>query len=493
MSGIVGSSPSRLDIVQKAVSKLRSRGPDSIGIIDSNQWSLGVARLAITDAAHGNQPITSRTRRSHIVFNGALYNARRLMRTHQLEVETGNDAEVVLSLYEKFGVSFTDHLDGMYAFIIADEHRDGLVFGVDEIGIKPLYIAREDGDTFLCSTLQAMGRNELGLANRVPAGTVWDLSGLRHMTRPREPVRDWREALAFAVADQIPEDVPWGCLLSGGLDSSVLCQLASRTQTLTTIACGLEEGSADLVAARRVAAALNTNHHEALIDSADLRSLAAEVVAATASFEPWLVLGGIGTLVASRAAAGFGMKVLLSGEGADELFGGYRDFDDVPHSCLEAALRAQQSQLGATECLRLDRCSMAAGVEVRVPYLSRDVVAAVRSLPVASKRSRPGSRASISKVALREFADSLSLPDEIVRRPKVGFSSGVGIESALSDISLSERDKWAHLKERNRFAAPGLDQNAPLYSWLLGLWLELYGDSLAASWSELARRGLVRT
>lgn len=471
---------------------LRSRGPDSSGFVDSNRWSLGVARLSITDPICGHQPIRSRTGRTQIVFNGAIYNTEHLKRTYGLDVATGNDAEVALALYERYGVSFTDQLDGMYAFVIADEQAESLVFGVDEIGIKPLHLARDEGSIFLCSTLQALGPRELARAERVPAGTVWDLHGLRHVSRRHHAQRHWIEALTSAVDSQTPHEVSWGCLLSGGLDSSVLCRLASRSQPVTTIACGLLDGSADLLAARRVAEALDTDHHEELIDPAYLRALAVDVVSATASFEPWLVLGGIGTLAASRAAARLGLKVLLSGEGADELFGGYRDFDEVPAARLENALRAQQNQLGATECLRLDRCSMAAGVEVRVPYLSRDVVAAVRALPVTAKRSRPGSRESVAKVALREYAHSLGLPEEVVWRPKVGFSSGTGIGPLLTEMAWSERESWACPKDRARFAAPGLEVDAPLYAWFLGLWLQRYGDRLAASWSDLARRGLVR-
>jgi len=493
MCGIVASSPSQTNAVCRALVALKPRGPDSTGLLETASCTLGVARLSVSDLLGGNQPITSRSGRSHIAFNGAIYNAAELIRVFELDVATHNDAEVALALYELLGVTFTDHLDGMYAFIISDDRGDNLIFGVDEIGIKPLHVASTGNSIFLCSTLQALGRPELALAQRVPPGTVWDLSGLRHITRSRAPHKHWTVALESAVEAQIPQEVPWGCLLSGGLDSAVLCKLASRTRNITTITCGVADNSADLRAARQVADILGCCHHEELITPSDLRSLAADVVAATASFEPWLVLGGMGTLAASRAAARLRIKVLLTGEGADELFGGYRDFDQVPANRLEQELRHQQSQLGATECLRLDRCSAAAGIEARVPYLSREVVAAVRSLPVAAKRSQPGSAKSITKVALRRYATSLNLPEDVAWRPKIGFSNGTGLDSLLLEMASSERTIWASPTDRSRFAPSGLDPNEPMLAWLLGMWLETYGDALAPNWADMRQRGLVRS
>lgn len=494
MCGIAGSCPARPDFVTRAVTEVRRRGPDSSGTARTAAGMLGVARLSITDHVHGDQPISNRTGDLHIVFNGAIYNADDLIATHRLEVESGNDAEVALALFERLGCSFTDQIDGMYAFIILGEREGRFWYGVDELGIKPLYSAK-DGDTslYLASTAQALGSTLLSRAERVTPGTVQSASGLEHETVNRAPVTNWRNDLATSVRSQIPKEVAWGCLLSGGLDSSVLVTLARgfARRPLRTLSCGLPM-SVDVLHARRVADHLETEHHERLLDPDEIPNLVREVIDATGSFEPWLVLGGIGTLAVCQEASRLGLKVLLSGEGADELFAGYADFDETPADQLEAQLRAQQLQLGATECLRLDRCSMHAGVEVRVPYLSRRVVNAVRRLPVSEKRDLPGSRDSTTKVALRRHARALGLPEWVASRAKEGFSTGTGVLPVVHEAALSERNLWAASRYRARFAAPGLDMNSPVGAWLLGLWLERFGDSFGADWDSLACRGLVR-
>ncbi|MDO5737500.1 MAG: asparagine synthase-related protein [Propionibacteriaceae bacterium] len=478
MRGILGSSPSLATEVTICLERIASS--------DCRETLSSSAGVLSAD-----QPIATGSRGLHVAFDGALYNTEQLLRDHRLDVSSFDGAEVVLALFQLLGPSFTDHLEGAYAFIIIDDTEGTLFFGVDEMGIKPLYLSRYADGVLLCSTLAALPLDRISDVERVPCGTVWDLDGLRHTTGRVTSDTEWTTALRKALQAQIPQDIRWCSLLSGGVDSSVLCSLAAQQGPLMTLTCGMD-GSEDLEQGRRVAELLDSEHHEHRIDPDQLKSMIHEVVIATASFEPWLVLGGIGTLAAARAGAALGVKAMISGEGADELFAGYRDFDHTPAETLEATLRDQQNQLGATECLRLDRCSRAAGVEVRVPFLAREVVAAVRALPVGAKRNRPGSPDSITKVALREYASQLGLPEWVAYRAKVGFSKGIGITPTLTDFAHDERSRWASPADRERYAAPGIDMDAPVAAWLLGLWLSHYGDALGSDWTSLEERGLVR-
>lgn len=441
---------------------------------------------------YSSSSLAHRSGSRHIAFDGALFNSENLVNCHRLDLPHYSDADICLALFEKLGPAFVDEVDGIFAFIIADEASGNFFYGIDEMGVKPLYVSRGRGWFALGSTLDAFPRGVLSGVERVPPGRVWNRARRSlHKMRPIARPRNWTVSLTDAVRAQIPQGSPWSCALSGGVDSSVISLLAKGMGHLTTISCGLE-GSADLLHARRVAELIQSTHDEHIIAPEEVRALVLDVVTATASFEPWLILGGVGTLSVARAAARRGTRVLLTGEGADELFAGYSEFDNLSGHELEAALRRQQQQLGATECLRLDRCTRAAGIEVRVPFLSRGVVAAVGALPAVAKRSVPGSSGSTNKVALREHARSLGLPDWVAGRAKVGFSTGTGVVPLVTELALADRVSWASIEDRKRFAAPGIDMDTPLAAWLLGLWLRIYGEDLANSWASLSRRGLVR-
>lgn len=398
-------------------------------------------------------------------------------------------SSAVSQMYLTFGDEVISHLDGAYALVVYDK-RDGRVrYGTDPLGLCPLYTAINDTRLIVASTLNDIDSSHWRYVSRVSPGVLWDQTGHGVQVIPRAIEVNWRDALTTAVAacGNDHRDV----LLSGGVDSTVITGLASRLGTVSTFTVGFP-GSPDLEWAQRAAERFDADHHQTLIDVDDIERLAIDVVAITASFEPWLVLGGIGTLAALRMVRHAGIKSVLSGEGADELFAGYRDFDRISPGELNRVLCAYQYDLGATEGLRLDRCARAANVQAKVPFLASDVVAAVNNLPARFKRDRAGNPNSMTKVALREFALDLGAGEDLALRMKNGISRSIGAVKLLTDVADGQRDRWSDALDRRRFSAPGLNMDEPMTAWLLGIWLEIWGDRLANDWADLKRRRLVR-
>ena len=395
----------------------------------------------------------------------------------------------VAQMYLTFGDKLLSQLDGAYALIVNDKHNGTIRYGTDPLGLCPLYTAVFDNQLIIASTINDFDPSLWRHVFRVIPGMLWDEKNHATPTAPRVVNMNWRDALTAAVAACGNDHR--NVLLSGGVDSTVITALASRLGTVSTFTVGFP-GSLDFEWAQQAAERFNTNHHQVLLDVDDIEHLAIEVVAATASFEPWLILGGIGTLAALQVAAKTGVTSVLTGEGADELFAGYCDFDRIPTTDLNQLLRAYQYDLGATEALRLDRCARAARIQARIPFLAGDVVAAINQLPVSEKRDRPGDPDSMTKVALREFAIDLGVGQELAWRPKDGISQSVGATKLLAEVADGQRDRWPDIVDRHRFAAPGLNPNEPTVAWLLGVWLEHWGDRLAVDWADLERRRLVR-
>lgn len=496
MCGIAVTLPPRPRELNAMLDRMAERGPDEAGTAHLAAASVGVVRLAITDVRHGGQPVLAPA--GAVGLNGAIYNAPELTSRWGLRPATGNDAEVIWPLYERLGLRFADELEGMYAIAIVDDHRSRVVLAVDPVGIKPLYLAVEDGGWYAASTVQALPSHLRRTAFRVPPGTVMSSDGhtVRVASRPA-PAGSLGAVLTEAVTAQIPAEVDWACMLSGGLDSSVLTALAARARPgPTTISVGLR-GSADLEAAAAVAAVLGTRHHEVTVDEAELPGLVDAVIRATGSPDCSTVMGGVGTYVAARAARQLGCKVVLSGEGADELFAGYEEYRSTPPGLLPRELEADLADLASTECLRLDRCSMAHGIEARVPFLSGPVVAYARALPMPGKLDLTLPAEPRDKVDLRRLGDEL-LPAEIAWRPKTGFSSGSGLMAAgerLAERLVTRRGLAlaASLPGWREFLRTqlliGADER--LAALTFSRWSELYGNEFGP-WSELHARGRTR-
>ncbi len=433
-----------------SLSTLRHRGPDGVAAAATGRARLGHARLAIVDVLGGAQPMHGEDRRFALVCNGEIYNHERLRArlaaSHRLQ--TRSDSEVVLHLYEDLGAGCVHELDGMFAFFASDGER--FVAARDPFGIKPLYVGWNNGsrDLWFVSEFKAV----LSLCDgfmALPPGSYLTQAGQVQCwfapgwaSRPGECAADpeeLRSRLGAAVSKRLMSDVPIGVFLSGGLDSSIIAALArAQLGPLDTFAVGIA-GAPDLEAARHVARALGTRHHECTYSQRDVAAALEDVIYHLESYDPALIRSAIPCYFLSRLAADK-VKVVLTGEGADELFGGYQYF-----GAIEEPARFHQEcaslllNLHSMNLQRVDRMTMAHGLEGRVPFLDVDFVEWSMSVDPRCKLWRPG---ELEKRLLRE-AFHEQLPAEIVARKKLEFSAGAGIGAVISgyaEQAVSDRD-----------------------------------------------------
>lgn len=490
MCGVSASIPADQGFMRHAIDSQVARGPDETELHDLGFAALGINRLAISGLSGGSQPLRSASGHIEVVFNGAIYNAQRLADRHGWKLPSMNDGEIIAPLYETYGAAFADHLEGMFAICVADRSRERLVVAVDPIGIKPLYVIFDGPGRLRCaSEIQAFPQDVRRRAVRVPAGTVLSSDGCWRRVRRAEWVEgDLIQLIRASVREQLPQEVQWGCMLSGGIDSSLVAQLATEAVgRIRTITCGLRGGS-DVQAGAQMAMHLGSDHHEVLVDRDELPDVVGRVVDATASMEPWTIMSGVGTYLVAREARKLGMKVLLSGEGADELFAGYDEFQSLPDIFLEPVLAQYQADLGVSECLRLDRCTMANSIEARVPFLSTSIIRHARRLPPSMKIRRT-SGASVRKHALRVAASSV-LPAAFADRTKEEFGNGSGISAAVRD--LAERSYSSSKTAQIAREHPSFGISSPSHAWFFDLWKRRFGNTIGDDWNVLVERGLFR-
>lgn len=429
--------------VGEMVRLLQHRGPDAQGmhVDDTDAVTLGHSRLSIIDLDHGDQPLYSRSG-GVLVANTEIYNAaslRELLGKHMFS--TRSDSEVVLHLLADGGIPATSKLRGMYAFAAVIDGE--LLLGRDPMGIKPLYRGELGGNTVFASELKAFPVGATGVEPIRP-GTVWSSrSGEHSFFRLQEPASlggdmAWhaervRRALERSVRIRLTSDVPVGAFLSGGLDSSaVVALMRQHVDELHTFSVGLP-GSPDLAAARVVADHLGTVHHEHVIDPDEVLEALPSIVHALESYDQDLVRSAVPTYFTARLAARH-VKVVLTGEGADELFAGYSYHKDIGDlGSLDADIRRSLGELHHINLQRVDRLTMAHSLEARVPFLDIDFVATAMSVPVALRR--PGLAAG-EKAVLRHAVSDL-LPREIVWRDKAQFDEGSGTAELLPALMAS--------------------------------------------------------
>lgn len=463
MCGIValvagkGSAPRETPIAS-VLRTLSHRGPDGSAAAVSGRVLLAHARLAIVDVRGGAQPMRGEDRRFALVCNGEIYNhhllRERLIDSHRLE--TRSDSEVVLHLYEEMGAPCVHELDGMFAFVVTDGER--FVAARDAFGIKPLYVGWSSStrDLWFASEFKALMSQCDGFM-AMPAGSYLTESGdVQCWFTPRWATEvgvvrdvspaDLRRRLEAAVVKRLMSDVPVGVFLSGGIDSSVVTALACRhVSHLETFAVGLE-GSSDLEAARCVARALGTKHRECIYTSRDVAAALERVVYHLESYDPALIRSAIPCFFLARLAAQT-VKVVLTGEGADELFGGYsyfsrlQDAAQLHRECAGLLLGLQGMNLQ-----RVDRMTMAHGLEGRVPFLDTEFVDWSMSLDPRLKQWDEG---IVEKLLLRAAFDTL-LPSAILNRRKLEFAAGSGVETVLADYAdqqVTDRDLSAAARQ----------------------------------------------
>lgn len=499
MCGIAGMTGSPdVALINQMLDAQAHRGPDGRQVWRAADASvaLGHIRLSIVDLDHGAQPLSNEDGTVWAVVNGEIYNHQDLRRrlSHH-KFRTNSDSEVVVHLFEEMGPAAIAALDGMFAIALWSS-ESGLLLARDPLGIKPLYYLDDsEGQMVFASELKALvGR--VGTIRAVPPGTWW-------MPGVSEPVSYWTqptykdqvllsemaaeridEVLRRAVAKRLMADVPVGVFLSGGLDSSLI---AAYVQQLTSgrvcsFAIGLA-GSPDLIAARQVADFLGTEHYERILRPEEIIAAIPMVVQQLESCDPALVRSAIPTYFVSELAAQH-VKVVLSGEGADELFAGYHYLR--PLAAEPGALQGELCQiidaLHHTNLQRLDRMTMAHGLEGRVPFLDPELVSLAARIPAALKW-----RGEVGKWILRNVAAPY-LPEEIVWRKKEKFAVGTGIgdvlashaESVISETQLGSKEEELYWQAfRRRFGRPdvlGLMGHSrslnPGQSWQSGLTIE---------------------
>lgn len=439
--------------IGRMLSKLHHRGPDGQGIKHLPGGTLGHTRLAIIDVEGGHQPMGSD--KTWIAFNGEIYNYRALAAEYLKDVtlHTHSDTEVIVQLYRKLGADCVQLLDGMFALAILDGNE--FFLARDPLGIKPLYVGDRDGTLYFASEIKSLAlvTDEI---HEFPAGHWFHSREGWNAYYEIDPspveVRDEVQAIELiratlkeAVQKRLLADVPVGISLSGGLDSSIVALLANAgTDHLHSFAVGMD-GSEDLQAARKMAGVLGTRHHERVYTEQEMLDALPKVLYHLESFDPALVRSAIPNFFLADMASEY-VKVILTGEGADEIYAGYdylRGYDDP--RLLQEEMIAITTALHNTNLQRADRIPMAFGLEARVPFLDVKSVALGLGLPAQWKAhcERP------AKYLLRQ-AFSSDLPADIVNRPKRKFSQGAGSFEVIARKAEQEISHQEFSSERER-------------------------------------------
>ena len=446
------------ELRQKALQmsrKIRHRGPDWSGVYCGGSAILAHERLSIVDPESGGQPLFSPDGKQVLAVNGEIYNHQDIRRRYAgaYDFQTGSDCEVILVLYRDRGIDFLEELSGIFAFVLYDEERDAFLIARDPIGVIPLYIGRDkEGMVYVASELKALEGHCEHYEPFPPGHYLWSEGG-RPSSITRYYRRDWfdydavkdnaatpetiREALENAVRRQLMSDVPYGVLLSGGLDSSVISAIAekysemriednSRSRAywprLHSFAVGLK-GAPDLAKARLVAEHIGTVHHEINYTIQEGLDALRDVIYYIETYDVTTVRASTPMYLLARVIKSMGIKMVLSGEGADEIFGGYLYFHKAPSARAfhEETVR-KLSKLHLYDCLRANKSLSAWGVEGRVPFLDKEFLDVAMRLNPEAKMC-PG-RTIEKKIVREAFADIL--PEEVAWRQKEQFSDGVG-------------------------------------------------------------------
>lgn len=469
------------ELRQKALrmsQKIRHRGPDWSGIYCGKTAILAHERLSIVDPESGKQPLFSVDGKQILAVNGEIYNHKDIRKQYEgkYEFQTGSDCEVILALYRDKGIDFLEDISGIFAFALYDEESDSFLIARDQIGVIPLYIGYDsDGKVYVASELKALEGQCERYEPFLPGHYYWSKDpGMKRWYK-----RDWfdydavkdnfasseeiRQALRTAVKKQMMSDVPYGVLLSGGLDSSVISAITqsfserriednSETKAwwprLHSFAVGLK-GAPDLEKARMVADHIGTVHHEINYTIQEGLDAIRDVIYFIETYDVTTVRASTPMYLLARVIKSMGIKMVLSGEGADEIFGGYLYFHKAPSAEeFHKETVRKLSKLYLYDCLRANKSLAAWGVEGRVPFLDKEFLdVAMRTNPAA--KMCPGK--TMEKRIVREaFSDML--PDEIVWRQKEQFSDGVGYSwiDTLKKVTeeLVTDEQMAHAAER---------------------------------------------
>jgi len=432
--------------------KIRHRGPDWSGIYSDEKTVMAHERLAIVDPASGQQPLFSEDKKLVLAANGEIYNHRELRKQFNgtYNFQTASDCEIILALYKEKGVDFIDELNGIFGFALYDVEKDEYFIARDHMGIIPLYIGWDQNGTFyVASELKALE----GVCSKIELFPPGHYMSSRDGEFVKWYNREWTEydavkenetsiaevkqALEDAVHRQLMSDVPYGVLLSGGLDSSVTSAIAKKYAQkrvesddtseawypqLHSFSVGLE-GSPDLAAAQKVADYIGTIHHEIKFTIQEGLDAIKDVIYNIETYDITTIRSSTPMYLMARVIKSMGIKMVLSGEGADEIFGGYLYFHKAPNAkeFHEETVR-KLDKLHMYDCLRANKSLMAWGIEGRVPFLDKEFIDVAMRLNPQDKMIN-GER--MEKWIIRKAFEDM-LPESVAWRQKEQFSDGVG-------------------------------------------------------------------
>lgn len=458
------------ELVKELSKRMAHRGPDESDLhITENGHILSHERLSIIDLHSGKQPIQG-TSSAWMVHNGEIYNHQELRNTILKDhtFRTKSDSEVIVHLYEKFGYDFVDMLDGDFAFVVVD--GDDYIAGRDPLGVKPLYYGMDDrGRMYFASEMKSIADQCKTFSTFPPGHFYTAQTGFVKYYQPQ--YEDFkacvesvdleliREKLTEATQKRLMSDVPIGVLLSGGLDSSLTSSIAARLlkekgKELHSFSIGLDKEAPDAVAARKVAEFLGTIHHEIHFTIEQGIEILDKLIWHLETYDVTSIRASTPMYFLSKAITERGIKVVLSGEGADEVFGGYLYFRNAPSTedfTKETIERVQK--LFTADLLRADKSTMAHGLEARVPFLDKAFLEV--AMKIEGEQKLPKTYAGVEKYILRKAFDTPEkpyLPKEVLWRQKEQFSDGVGynwidtlIEYCSSQVTDEEMEKAAEI------------------------------------------------
>lgn len=514
MCGFVGAFELTQDLevlrsqVLKMAKKIRHRGPDWSGIYCGDKAVLAHERLSIVDITSGGQPLYSKDKKLVLAVNGEIYNHRSIRAKYadKYEFQSQSDCEVLLALYQDKGIDMLEDLNGIFAFALFDIENNRYIIGRDHMGIIPLYIGYDKaGQLYVASELKAL-EGFCPNIKEFPAGHYLDS---REGEVKQWYKRDWmtydnvkdnstdidvlRKGLEDAVHRQLMSDVPYGVLLSGGLDSSIISAVAKKFAArrvendneteawwpqLHSFAIGLK-GAPDLIAARKVAEHIGTVHHEINFTVEEALDALSDVIYHIETYDVTTVRASTPMYLLARFIKSMGVKMVLSGEGSDEIFGGYLYFHKAPDAkALHEETVRKLDRLHLYDCLRANKTLSAWGVEGRVPFLDKEFMDIAMRINPADKMC--GRNGKIEKHILRQAFEGY-LPESVTWRQKEQFSDGVGYNWIDSLREMAEKKVSDKQMER---AAERFPINPPMSKeeyWYRTMFEEHFPSASAAS------------
>ena len=489
--------------------KIRHRGPDWSGTYQNNNTLFSHERLAIVDPTSGKQPLFSKDKKLVLAVNGEIYNHQELRaKFPNYEFQTQSDCEVILALYQEKGTGFLEDLNGIFAFALYDEEQDSYLIARDHMGIVPLYMGWDQyGSFYVASELKALE----GVCNKIevflPGHYIDSKQGYElqqwykrdwedyvHVKNNTTSIPELRKGLEDAVHRQLMSDVPYGVLLSGGLDSSIIAAITAKfapkriesgnTQDawyprLHSFAVGLV-GSPDLAAARTAAEHIGSVHHEVNFTVQEGLDAIRDVIYHLETYDVTTIRASTPMYLLARVIKSMGIKMVLSGEGSDEIFGGYLYFHKAPNpqAFHEETVR-KLGKLHLYDCLRANKSLMAWGIEGRVPFLDKEFMDIAMNINPADKMVNKA-EGKMEKWVLRKAFEDL-LPESIAWRQKEQFSDGVGYSWIDSLKAKAEEEVTDEMMENAKYRFPiNTPMNKEEYRYR-SIFSELFPSDSAAS------------